>query len=45
VPEGSEPYDQDRKRPDKTDRAATIIGVQKMYRDMSSGPNHGKIVY
>ena len=40
VPEGSEPYDHDVKRPQKTDRASTIVGVQKMYRQPD-----GKVAY
>jgi len=37
VPEGSEAYDKDKVRPPKTDRASTIVGVQKMYRQKEDG--------
>lgn len=42
VPEGDEQYDRDSVRPPKTDRARTIVGVQKMFRQEGGD---GKIVY
>jgi hypothetical protein len=42
VPEGDEVHDRETVRPPKTDRAATIVGVQKMYRQDGED---GKIVY
>jgi hypothetical protein len=42
VPEGEEHFDRDSVRPPKTDRATTIVGVQKMYRQEGED---GKIVY
>ena len=42
VPEGDELFDRESVRPPKTDRAATIVGVQKMYRQDGED---GKIVY
>ncbi len=43
IPDGIEPYDNERKEllPPKTERATTLVGVQKMWRR----PDDGKIVY
>ncbi len=42
IPEGDAQYDRETVRPAKTDRATTIVGVQKMYRQEGED---GKIVY
>jgi len=42
IPDGIEPYDNEEKEKlPKTDRATTLVGVQKMWRR----PDDGKIVY